>query len=622
MKFVIIWLALSFSVVASAAIEFTVLHTADIHSHLLNNDSAFSLGGVARIASKIKEIKNSKKNVLVLDAGDFTEGSIFFTDRHGASTYQVMEAIGYDAIVLGNHDWLVGPNELYNSLENSRFSIPILSSNIDMSSLSTDINLQKYLKPYIIKEIEGLKVGILGLSTFQFIFDSFFEPVVLQDPVQIAKKYVNQLRTVEKCNVVIILSHLGYDADKKVLQSVKGIDVLYGGHSHILIKDIHYENNVPLFHIGKWGHYLGETDLKFDQGKVSVTNFNLHQIDSNIKEEPAVKLIVDGAIENIQKKWGNIFQDKILKSEVDLPLQDYRSDSLAGQWVTDAFRQYTRADIALENPSYVSRDIYRGETNTADFFNIFPHIYDPSSEKTWTLKTFLISGLYTKLLTSGVFRTGLYLKMSNASAVLDLSKSVNQLVLLEVGTKPIDPLRMYKLAGTNGILRAIEFLKVYGVDIGITQVQDTEAEAWRVAANAIKAKSPVIYDKINWQPRIRTIQPDVTIRPEEFVSYYEGQQLKLKFKIRNIGYEPANNFSLQLFRAQAAGDTLSDRSILITDPIGFGSMAPGEIKEIKVDVDTSNALPGRYAITAKLTPAMGEIEVENNTLNTYLDVKE
>lgn len=609
---------------ASAEVRFTVLQTSDIHSHFTNKDSPFELGGMARVATKIKEIKNQNKNTLVLDSGDFTEGSIFFTDRAGVATYQIMEAIGYDAIVLGNHDWLIGPGELYKSLEASKFSIPILSANLDFSKLDTKIELSKYLKPYVIKNIDGVKIGILGLSTFQFIFDSFFLPVKLLEPVQVARKMVEQLRAVEKCDVVIVLSHLGYDVDRSLANNVKGVDLIVGGHSHIIFKNLSTVAGVPISHIGKWGHYLGQINLKFDQGKVSIESNQVHQIDPDITEEPAVKVIVDGTIANIEKKWGKIFNDHILKSEVDIPIKDYRSDNLIGHWVADGFRDFTKADLAFENPSYASRDIYKGFTHTADFFNIFPHIYNPQTDKAWSVKTFLISGLYTKLLASGIFRAGLYLKMSNARAILDLSKTVNQLVLLEVNGAPIDPLKMYKVAGTNGIVEAIEFLKIYGIDIGVAQVTDTKAEAWRVAADYLKSKSPITYDKINWEARIRTLQPDVVIRPEEMLSnVFDSSKTKLKFRVRNSGYEVAKNVALNVQRSELPRATLAERNVPLHPDFVFmslGDLEPGSVKEFQMEIDTSQLQAGRYPVTFALNKVQGEFEVENNVLDTYIDL--
>ncbi|MBK9293067.1 MAG: metallophosphoesterase [Oligoflexia bacterium] len=617
---------LFFSFFASAEVNFTVLQTSDLHSHYTNTDSPFQLGGLARVATKIKELKSINENTLVLDAGDFTEGSIFFVDRAGVATYQIMEAIGYDSIVLGNHDWLVGPQELYKSLEASQFSIPILSANLDLSKLDPKVELQKYLKPYIIKNVGGLKIGILGLSTFQFIFDSFFLPVKLLDPVHIAKKYVEQLRDVEKCNVVIVLSHLGYEADRAVAKNVKGIDLIVGGHSHLLFKNLAYESGVPISHVGKWGHYLGEINLAFDKSKVLVKGHKIHEIKPQIQEDHAVGAIISGAIFNIEKKWGKIFSDKILFSQVDLPVKDYRSDNLIGHWVADGYREFTKSDIAFENPSYASRDIFKGYTHTADLFNIFPHIYNPQTDRAWTLKTFLISGLYTKLLVSGIFRAGLYLKMSNARAVLDLSKTVNQLQLLEVNGSPIDPQRMYKVAGTDGIAEAIEFLKLYGIDIGVAQMQDTNVEAWRVAANYIQSKSPITYNKINWEARVRTLQPDVVIRPEEMLSRVINKDItELKFKVRNTGFEQARNIELKVLRAKKPFDTLISRDEKLledTEIIKIGSLDSGAFKEFNFNINTKDILPGRYTVSFILNKVEGEFEIENNKLDTYLDLGE
>jgi hypothetical protein len=334
--------------------------------------------------------------------------------------------------------------------------------------------------------------------------------------------------------------------------------------------------------------------------------------------------MLDVGFQKIEEQFGPIFHQNVLTTDHDLLLKDYRSDDLVGHWVADGLRQFAHADIAFENPSYVSRDIYQGTTTMADMFDIFPHIYNPSTGKAWTVKTFNLSGSYIQLLLAGVFRSGIYLRMSNAKAVLDLYQSVDQLQYLELDGKPVDPNRMYTVAGTDGIVDAISLINTFGIDIGVAEIKDSGVEAWRVIANYFKTLSPITKDKLVWENRVRTLQPDVTVRPEEIdTTSLDSHTLNISVTIRNTGMQKAIGSELTIVRAPNPGDTLADRNIDVvskSQPISVNDLNPGEAQKINVPWDITGLAPGRYAITYSLSPAAGELETENNVLDSYIDV--
>ncbi len=607
-------------------VSFSIIQTSDIHSHFLNNDSPFQLGGIARLATEIQNLRQQKQNVLVLDAGDFTEGSIFYTLNHGLATFQIMQNIGYDALVLGNHEWLIGPDELYNSLNRAQFKLPILSANLDTTALDKNVALGDFIKPYIVKNIGGIKIGILGLSTFQFIFDPFFLPIRLLDPVATARKYVKELRSTEGCQVVIVLSHLGFAQDDSLAKQVSGIDLIIGGHTHVLFKKPYSSNGVPIIHVGKWGQYLGDFDFNYNGKNISLVNYQIHEITKDIPEDPYVKNIVETDMSDIEGKFGPLFHEKVLTSVSDLPLQDPLSEDISGHWAADALRYYTHTELAFENPSYVNRDIFQGDTTLADMFNIFPHIFNPLTNKAWTVKTFKLTGSYVQLLLDVVFRSGIYLRMSNAKAVLDLYRTIDQLYSLELAGQPVDITRVYTVAGTDGIVAAIDTLSSYGINVGISDLQDTGIEAWRMVADYFKMLSPITKDKLIWEGRVRTLQPDVVVRTEELTYLPAGPNaIALSIVVRNAGVQTAGGSKLSIRRANIPGHPLADRNVEvagITNPIVIHDLRGGATQTIDVSIDITNLTPGRYPIVFTLTPAVGELETENNVLDNYFDVPE
>src|SRR5690606_8846624 len=139
----------------------------------------------------------------------------------------------------------------------------------------------------------------------------FFEPAQITEPVQTALKYVRELREQEKVDAVIVLTHLGVDVDKKIAESVPGIDIIVGGHTHILTKKPVYTNGVPIVHAGYWAQYLGEYELTIKKnGKVELTNHKIHQIDNTVPENSFIQDMVVGFQKRIEAIRGNIFNDK------------------------------------------------------------------------------------------------------------------------------------------------------------------------------------------------------------------------------------------------------------------------------------------------------------------------
>jgi hypothetical protein len=300
-----------------------------------------------------------------------------------------------------------------------------------------------------------------------------------------------------------------------------------------------------------------------------------------------------------------------------------------GHWVADAIRDFAKTDLAFENPSYVSRDIFQGDTTLGDFFNIFPHIFNPQTQKAWTIKTFKITGSYLKVLMSAVFRAGIYLRLSNASAVLDHYKSINQVREFKIGGKDVSPRQIYSVAGTNGVLEAIELLKSYGVEVGVRDVYDTGVEAWKVVAHYFKNLSPITSEKLVWEGRVRTFQPDLVIFPEEIqVKPYDEKNISLSVVVRNTGMQPAMGSTLTVRRAPAPNDTIVHEERYIDIPlqgnteIELEPLSPGEARKMEFLISTEGITPGRYAAVFYLSAAMSELETENNVLDTYFDIPE
>lgn len=597
----------------------SIFHTSDIHGHFSNSDSPMKLGGIARLKYKMDQLKKRNQNHLLLDSGDWTEGTIFYTLNSGEANHKVMEAFGYDAIVLGNHEWLVGPQEMYQGFVAADFKIPILGANIQFDKIPTNIPLQNYIKPYLVKEVGGVRVGILGLSTFELIYDPFFEPGQINDPIRIATRYVKYLREQENCQVVILLTHTGIRTDKNLAQSVPGIDLIVGGHTHILTPRPVYVNGVPIVHTGYWAQYLGEYGLLYKDGKTQLISHTVHQIDETLPEDFSTKTMIQGFEKRVIEKFGNIFNDKIVRSDVFLPLEKTLTENTLANWAVDAIAQTGGTTIALDVGQYYRRDLFAGFSSTVDFFNLFPHVYSSQTQKSWTIYNMEIRGSTMKQLINVFSKLNLGVKISGGRYRIDGEETLSGIKDFYIDEKQLESSKFYKISATKGVLVGLEYLKIFGADIGIRKIKDTGLEAWRAIKAAVQARSPITPDKTRWEGRVRTLQPDVHIPVEQiYFSKDPGGQLKVHFTLLNAGM---GEFKIPSFHMKvdiSPKDTLDEKWVKLMFPEYVGkTLKGGKSIQITTTLDVSGWPQGVYPIDIESLPVANEVNEDNNTARSY-----
>lgn len=218
----------------------TILHTNDIHSRIepYPNDGGRNAnqGGLTKLGTMVKKIREKDENTLLLDAGDVFQGTPYFNFYGGKLEYQLMNKMGFDATTLGNHEFDNGLKGIIDQLPNAEFSH--LIANYDFSRTI----LKDTFLPYQIFKKGGLKVGVfgLGIELEGVVSKKNFELTIYQDPVPVAREMVRELRD-KKCDLVICLSHLGYAYksnkidDLKLANQVDEIDFIIGGHTHTFL---------------------------------------------------------------------------------------------------------------------------------------------------------------------------------------------------------------------------------------------------------------------------------------------------------------------------------------------------------------------------------------------------
>ncbi len=258
----------------------TILHTNDVHSHIdpfpATHPKNANMGGVARRAALIESIKIENPNVLLLDAGDSFQGTPYFNYYGGELEFKLMSKLGYDATTIGNHEFDSGIKNLAAQMQHAEFKI--LSANYDFKNTI----MNGFVKPYHVFVKEGIRVGVfgLGIELAGLVDKKMYQETVFYDPIEITKDTVKTLKTKEKCDVVICLSHLGYAykneptkiSDIKLAALTQDIDLIIGGHTHTFLdKPTIVENamgkKVLVNQVGCYGINLGRIDFYFDSNK-------------------------------------------------------------------------------------------------------------------------------------------------------------------------------------------------------------------------------------------------------------------------------------------------------------------------------------------------------------------
>lgn len=259
----------------------TILNTNDVHSQidpLPANDKYAGKGGVARRATLVKRIRAENPNTLLVDAGDSFQGTPYFNLYRGEVEYKSMSAIGYDVVTLGNHDFDNGIDALAAAMKFANFDF--VSTNYDVRGTA----IEPRVKPYVVREINGVRVGLFGLGIKLEGLNppESFKGLKYFDPVRMAKGCVKLLRERENCAMVVCMSHLGYYpqpkgdelGDTQVVAQVDGIDFIASGHTHtfmqrpVLARQPGGKDTV-IFQVGKSGIYVGRVDFTVRGNRVT-----------------------------------------------------------------------------------------------------------------------------------------------------------------------------------------------------------------------------------------------------------------------------------------------------------------------------------------------------------------
>ena len=247
----------------------TILHTNDTHSQIepLEQGKRDELcGGYARRMGFIAQERQQDPNLLLMDAGDFSQGTPYFNFFHGRIEVDAMNRMGYDAVTLGNHEFDNGVDTLAVVLQNAQFKV--VCTNYDV----TNSPLENIVTPYTIIRRANLRIGVLGIGVNPqgLVAERNFLPLQYLDPIESAQKTATILKEKKHCDLIVCLSHQGtHHRDVELAKATRYIDIIIGAHTHKIVENMFVSNldgdSVLLTQMGKSGARIGKISVKMQK---------------------------------------------------------------------------------------------------------------------------------------------------------------------------------------------------------------------------------------------------------------------------------------------------------------------------------------------------------------------
>jgi 2',3'-cyclic-nucleotide 2'-phosphodiesterase (5'-nucleotidase family) len=437
--------------------EIRILHWNDFHAHnlpikSLKKDSSgkstiYYYGGTSNMLGYVNELRTS--NTLVLNAGDDFQGSPICNYTRGKSQIELLNLYNLDAFVLGNHEFDYGQFALDSALQLAQFDY--LASNVYFKLKNSTLG-----KSYVIKEINGVRIGIIGISPpdlFELSLPKNISEIQMLNTDSVIQANIDVLKK-EKCNLIILLTHEGVDNDKLIAEKMyKDVDVIVGGHSHTpLFKPI-IDSGVIIVQAGAFSRWLGELDLKVDIDKDTIIKSYGKLIetvmDSSIYDRPAEEK-VEGMEASIREEMEKV----IGKLETEWKAS-HNNESNLGQFEADAFREKKGCDIAFINGGGLRKSLPKGDITVRDIWEINPFGNE--------IIKFSVSGKTLKCMINNNTRLRLQsYQKKNPLEILDCSgltysfdsrklpiDSNNLIIEIKVNGKDIDENELYSISTNN-----------------------------------------------------------------------------------------------------------------------------------------------------------------------------
>lgn len=422
--------------------EVTILHWNDFHSQNIPwrpthyNPDNHEVGGYAYLAAVIDSLRDIYPNAVTLHAGDDFQGTPISGITRGMSQIAILNVIKPDFFTVGNHEFDYGLSRLLALKDSAEFKM--YAANLRQSQEG-----QRLFKSMWVPENFPFDVAIIGLTTddlYTLCLPTNLEDLYVENVTETAKHLTDSL-TQEGIDFIIAVTHLGIEEDIKLAQNVPAIDLIIGGHSHTYMNKPRIEGNTYIVQASSQGRYLGEIHLQTDGKTIQTFDFNLLEIrPDNISPNTKVLALV----EKYETQAGDTLNQVIGELKSDWTREGVESN--LGNWLTDAIRTYTGADIGIQNNGGIRKGLSKGPIRIRDIWEITPFGNN--------IVTFTVTGKEICNMLDVQVKQGISLQFSGVSFIADTA--ANKAKKVRVNGKRVIPWKKYTLATNNYVGEQIE----------------------------------------------------------------------------------------------------------------------------------------------------------------------
>jgi 5'-nucleotidase/UDP-sugar diphosphatase len=426
-----------------------ILHVNDLHSYW-DGERIDSRGGYAKIKTLLDSLEadgTSKGWTTVrLDAGDFSDGNINFLSDKGVTSYKFERALKFDAVALGNHDYLTGLNDLKARFADPDQRVPFIAANFSELH-STGVESGKIIYR------DGLKIAVVGATIQSKLYNWAAWPATFSNPQPATDLWL----ALHPADVRIALTHIGDDEDRLLAGTSSKIDVIIGGHSHIVInKPWQVPNSlhrlIPIAQAGSHGEYVGQMLLKISsQGPPQLVDYNMIPVTQDIPDDENIAQLIKTGQSVEDQRFKQTLTEVVATSNKNYFTHKERAP-LIGNFLADSMREATGSEVALDSGYLYGDNLPSGPVTIETIFSLAPHTYKWSTDG-WHIYTCNAYAATLEIALAWVSSTS-----HGTVAVSGIDLALNRFHVprhVYVDGKPIDIFRTYKTAFSEGFMAAL-----------------------------------------------------------------------------------------------------------------------------------------------------------------------
>jgi 2',3'-cyclic-nucleotide 2'-phosphodiesterase (5'-nucleotidase family) len=461
MKCLLIFILATTISLKAHALRIQILHTNDLHSFF--EGSRAGKGGYARLKTIVDELKREALSqdvpTLFLDGGDFGEGTSFYMADEGADSLRMLDQLGIDAAVLGNHDYMQGGKGLAKQIEKAKLKAKILSANL---SGEWAMGLRGKIPSMVFYQKAGIKIGVFGLSTAEPHFQyPILNPGVIFAPY-LAVPPMELYARAKKADFLIALTHIGFPMDKFIVKNSKEIDLVVGGHTHIRLAKPFMQKNlngkeIPILQAGSNAMGVGQLIIEFDPKtkKHQFISYKIHNAGIEVPFDPETVEKIEEAKVHRAQYFKRDMEEVI--GESHFPLNGGSGHTRITCWGThlaNMTREITKANIGLHIANFEGELIPAGPIRYLDMVDNFPHFRN-FGDGGWDIVVVKLNGflLYSMFEALGRIDGHLGMHFAGVNMPAKLSKKGH---IYRIGGNKVNLLKSYSIAFPSEVIFAIE----------------------------------------------------------------------------------------------------------------------------------------------------------------------